>query len=42
MQSEQKEDNKDYYEIFEDKRVIKYLDKHNNDNDLQDNKKKEY
>jgi len=36
MQSEQKEVNKVHYEIFEDKRVIKFLDKHINDKDLQD------
>lgn len=36
MQSEQKEDNESHYEIFEDKRVIKFLDKHINDNDLQE------
>ena len=36
MQSKQKEDSELHYEIFEDKRVIRFLDKHINDNDLQD------
>ncbi len=36
MQLGQKESNKVHYEIFEDKRVIKFLDKHINNKQLQD------
>lgn len=35
MQSEKEERNEFVYDIFEDKRVIKYREKHTEDNDLQ-------
>lgn len=42
MQSEQKESNKVYYEIFEDKRVIKFIDKHIKDKNFQNRLEDKY